>query len=168
MIGNQYKTLVVTGENPERSKSGNRRWDCKCILCEETVTHQAGNLKNGSFRCKCQYLPDGESAFRELYRDYVHGSKKRGYQFELDRDTTFRNLVNGNCHYCGCEPGQVTTRKGDSFKYNGIDRQNNKLGYIRSNVVTCCDTCNKAKHVMSELEFLDWVKSVYSHSCRDL
>jgi hypothetical protein len=163
--GKRFKTLIAIRPDG-KSKFGGTLWLCRCINCALEVTHQLGNLQNGSIRCECQYLPKGEQAFRELFRDYVHGAKKRGLEFKLDRDSIFRILVIDRCVYCGVEPRQVTTRKGDKFTYNGIDRVDNTKGYVPKNVVTCCTTCNKAKHTMSREEFLRWVKRVYNHSVR--
>jgi 5-methylcytosine-specific restriction endonuclease McrA len=49
---------------------------------------------------------------------------------------------NGDCHY------------------SGIDRKDSSKGYILSNVVSCCFTCNKAKGTMSEKEFLEWIDRI--------
>ena len=39
------------------------------------------------------------------------------------------------------------------YLYNGIDRIDNKLGYIKGNMTPCCKICNHAKH---DLTFEGW------------
>ena len=46
------------------------------------------------------------------------------------------------------------------FIYNGIDRLDNNEGYLPSNVVTCCKICNRAKHSLTVVEFLEWVRDI--------
>jgi hypothetical protein len=35
----------------------------------------------------------------------------------------------------------------------GVDRQNNKLGYVHGNVVSCCERCNEKKGRLEGLGF---------------
>ena len=41
--------------------------------------------------------------------------------------------------------------------HSGVDRKNNSLGYLPSNVVACCTVCNHAKRDMTYEEFLSWI-----------
>ena len=50
----------------------------------------------------------------------------------------------------------VLARHGNSFKRNGIDRIDNALGYIESNVVACCPICNLAKRNLPVDTFVSW------------
>lgn len=67
------------------------------------------------------------------------------------------------CHYCGVVGGNTTNQDRRILKYNGIDRVNNDLGYIGTNVVGCCGTCNLAKQSMTIEEFADWIVRVQTH-----
>lgn len=49
-----------------------------------------------------------------------------------------------------------------SFVYNGIDRVDNSVGYVLSNCVPCCSTCNRMKGTMSSEEFKEKIKLIYS------
>jgi len=39
----------------------------------------------------------------------------------------------------------------------GIDRKDNSSGYVESNVVPCCEVCNKAKLCMGYEEFIAYL-----------
>jgi hypothetical protein len=58
------------------------------------------------------------------------------------------------CHYCGGALNETGI---------GLDRVDNDNGYKIDNVVPCCGTCNRAKHIMSRIEFLHWVERVFRH-----
>jgi hypothetical protein len=66
------------------------------------------------------------------------------------------------CSYCGYE-GHVrrfSSRKGGwsfSARLNGIDRVDNTLGYVDSNVVACCKACNMTKGIMDPIQWHDWL-----------
>ena len=53
---------------------------------------------------------------------------------------------------------------GTEYKYNGIDRVDNKIGYELDNCVSCCIKCNKAKSYFGQDEFLNHIKKIYKHS----
>src|SRR3990172_3636584 len=109
-------------------------------------------------------LPFGIAAKNKLFDHYKRAAECRGLGFELSL-MEFEDLTKKNCFYCGIEPRQQTGDKGMNGKYvyNGIDRVDNNLGYTTSNCVPCCETCNRAKRVMSVDEFYSWIDRVYKH-----
>jgi 5-methylcytosine-specific restriction endonuclease McrA len=117
-------------------------------------------------------LSKGISGFNTLYHDYKFRAKKNRRAFKLTKDQT-KFLFQSNCTYCGISPKQIRkvsgkrmTLKGikhSIFKYNGIDRINNKRGYIKENVTSCCRICNVAKSSMNRKEFKAWIRRVYKH-----
>jgi hypothetical protein len=50
--------------------------------------------------------------------------------------------------------------KNSDYRYNGVDRVNNGIGYEPDNSVSCCKICNRAKDVMTQEGFLTWVGRV--------
>lgn len=44
----------------------------------------------------------------------------------------------------------------------GLDRIDSTKGYTMDNLVSCCETCNRAKRHMSLAEFREWKNSLYS------
>ncbi len=53
--------------------------------------------------------------------------------------------------------------KQSEYIYNGIDRTDNDLGYITTNVVPCCATCNYAKKGKTVEEFFTWARRIAAH-----
>jgi hypothetical protein len=99
---------------------------------------------------------DFDSSISELYRKYSHSAKKRKLDFNIDV-SYFSKIIFENCFYCGDKPSNIQKSKNNNkipLKYNGIDRKNNELGYIKDNVVSCCRICNRAK---SNLHYKKWI-----------
>lgn len=80
------------------------------------------------------------------FRQYQSSAKRRGLDFSLNIDELSR-LITLECSYCGAMPSPV----------HGIDRVDNRRGYVHDNVVTACRQCNVAKGTLSVDSFLDWV-----------
>lgn len=100
-----------------------------------------------------------------LFLTYKRNSLDRGRPFELTEDD-FISMSQANCYYCGAKPSNSYNMKGSNgaFKYNGLDRVDNSLGYSVNNCVPCCKMCNVAKSTRSVNDFLTWAHRVYSHS----
>lgn len=100
------------------------------------------------------------------YRNYVTRSLEKGMDIDITVDE-FYVLSQQNCFYCGAEPSnKITHRKSewvDPFYYNGLDRIDNSLGYIKGNVVPCCSYCNWAKKDKTQKDFFDWIERVYEN-----
>ena len=161
----------------------NGRWRCLCD-CGKEISVSAKHLKGEQTRsCKCLQaesnakfgasrtgvpsptrLAHGESAFNSLIKSYKYGARTRSLEWRLSNDEA-RALFAEDCHYCGVEPLQehTTTSGFGSFVYNGIDRKNNSEGYVKTNVVTCCRTCNYRKGATPYSEFLAWVHAIHSN-----
>ncbi len=108
------------------------------------------------------------SGFAKLVAAYKRNAKKRNIDYQLN-DSEFMVLVKQNCFYCNCKPSTIskTASKQSAFKYNGIDRIDNSIGYIKSNVVTCCKLCNQAKSTLTIQEFKNLIENVYNNFIKD-
>lgn len=130
-----------------------RRESCGCIGIEKT------KIFNTTTKTKVSYI-----SFSGLWQAYKASAKKRGYCFELSKDQ-FMELTTKNCHYCDQIPSMVrkprTKGKIPAYYHNGLDRINNDVGYIHSNVVPCCKFCNIAKQSYTEEYFLNKIKMIY-------
>lgn len=82
------------------------------------------------------------------FKMYAFAAKRRNYEFKLSFDE-FKILFNGFCAYCGKENAR------------GIDRIDNKVGYISENSVPCCIICNKMKINYSKDQFLSHINKIY-------
>jgi hypothetical protein len=172
LVGQKFGRLTVI-EFSHKSKHRYFCWKCKCDCDGKEVIVNGTYLRSGdTTSCGClkkekvaflfkgqthSRLPKGESGFNTLFSRYKYNAKVRNIYFDesIEFKEEFRRLTKENCHYCNIEPKQlVISRRKQSteegiehgkYIYNGIDRINNSIGYIISNVVSCCGTCNYAK-----------------------
>ncbi len=170
---NRYGALLVI-DRAGNSKRQDATWRCKCNCGKETFA-LGNNLRRGRTRsCGCGHkkmvhkLPFGVSAFRAVLRQMKRDAKKRKYTWRLSNAET-KYLIDSTCYYCGKPPSNIckTDRGNGYYHYNGIDRKNNMLGYIKSNVVTCCFECNRAKGRRSEKEFMDWIDKIIAFRTKE-
>jgi len=49
------------------------------------------------------------------------------------------------------------------FKYNGVDRVDNTVGYTLDNCVSCCKICNNSKATLTLDEWKDWIERVHKY-----
>jgi len=178
LVGERFGRLTVVDSTD--SKHNRSRWICQCD-CGGRCIATGHSLKSGRKKsCNClrretsqnkakllhlgNTLPNGEASFNLLYATYRWQAEKRMLAFELSKDD-FKKLTKGDCFYCGLEPKQIYF--GSSCKtpyiYNGVDRQNNQIGYVLSNCVSCCKTCNDMKRTRTVEEFLKACESVVIH-----
>lgn len=179
LIGQRFGRLIVIA--PAKSKHNRARWACQCD-CGRTCETAGKTLRQGKKKsCGClrremsqerakllsvsNTLPFGESAFNQLYASYKWHAAKRTFDFPLSKDE-FREFTKGSCFYCGREPYQkiVVPAKTGEYLYNGLDRQNNLLGYTKTNTVSCCGVCNDMKRARSAEEFIAACVAVVNHN----
>lgn len=124
----------------------------KCFRCGEWLSldnfWKSSSQKDGySGECKkCSY-----SSKENRYNIYKKNAKKRNIDFQLTKED-FYKLTSLKCHYCG-----------DINEYNGIDRIDSNLGYIKENCVPCCEYCNKMKLNYSIDFWLNHIKKVLNY-----
>jgi 5-methylcytosine-specific restriction endonuclease McrA len=104
---------------------------------------------------------NGDPRINELYSSYRRTAQQKNLSFSLTRDE-FMRLIGLNCYYCGQEPSNTqrhwrSRSETPIFFYTGIDRIDSNAGYITSNVVSCCFTCNSAKGAKPLTEFRSWI-----------
>jgi hypothetical protein len=80
---------------------------------------------------------------------YKGGAKSRGIIYDLP-DALFYDLITDVCYYCHASVDPL----------NGIDRVDNRLGYVYGNVVSCCARCNRAKDTMTVYQFIGWATNL--------
>jgi hypothetical protein len=148
---------------------------CACDCGSEPKRANVHHLRYGSTKsCGCQVgkhgmhakLPDGVASMRAIMSVYRHHAKRAGREFSLD-ESTFRSMTSSDCHYCGVPPSMLQKEpygRNGSYRYNGIDRVDNALGYAIDNCVPSCRDCNLAKRTMSPEAFLALVTRIYQHS----
>lgn len=168
ITGSKYGMLTAVEFSHREEPLGRAVWKFKCD-CGKTKTIKSCDVVTGKTK-SCGCLSKGrdvrhkleESSFYALYNAYRGGAKHRNLPFELSAEE-FKVLTKGNCKYCGIGPvhlwrSQVKSRT--PYLCNGVDRVDNKQGYTITNSVTCCKTCNHAKHTMSLQEFNEWLDRI--------
>lgn len=88
---------------------------------------------------------------KNILARYKRSASSRKLQFNLDNELFFK-LLHNNCKYC------------DTPESLGVDRINSKLGYIETNVVSCCSMCNKMKFTFTSEEFIQQCKRIVQNS----
>lgn len=174
LIGRRFGRLTVI-DRAGYDKTGKRfMWLCKCD-CGKTKKVETSHLLRGSTRsCGClaidvshttrTCLPPGVANFHKVRDSYRRNAKLRGLEFALTDDEML-SLFAADCFYCGRAPSTTLKVKNTNqgFTYNGIDRLDNAIGYVRGNVVSCCPECNYKKGDQHVDDFLKWVRSVAVH-----
>lgn len=174
LTGKKYSMLLVVKFDHVDENSRAVFWECLCECGNKKIINGSG-LKSGSIKsCGCYgikkrreawALPLGESSKNKLYADYKRSAQKRNIDFDLEFNL-FINITKKDCFYCGRVASQISTSKDliGEYVYNGIDRVDSSIGYIKNNVVPCCQECNYAKNNTPQQDFLDWIKRVYEYS----
>ena len=185
MVGNTYNSWLILEHTQTVNKIPFYRAKClgECGGTEHIVRGQ--NVRNGSSRqcvpCglkagkkKIARKPRGTKTSLNMAEQRLYGikkksAKKRGLNWAISYDF-FLNSIYKICHYCD-RPPQTTTNpllhmgyspereKESTIVVNGFDRINSDLGYTETNVVTCCEQCNRAKLDYTVEEFLEWGKA---------
>lgn len=97
-----------------------------------------------------QYFRDRRKTLEGKYARYKYESKRDGKDFEITFEQ-FKKIFSKPCHYCG-----------DSRRV-GIDRKNNKVGYVKSNCLPCCWPCNRAKSRLGYDFFIERCLKIAQH-----
>lgn len=149
-------------------------WLAQCE-CGNTRLVRSGDFRLGRRKtCGCdkrhskshKIKPNNYALIRKVYRTYKNDAKKRSLLFGLSFEEVSK-LIKQECHYCGTiDSCTVSDKRGLEanhryFKYNGIDRVNNEIGYFIENCVPCCNICNYSKRTLSLDEWSQWIEKVY-------
>jgi len=164
---------VISLQRVRKDGSRGGKWLCQCDCGTERIV-AAKLLKSGaSLSCGCYkrektriacLLPEGEASFRKLITTYKRGATDRALCFELEYDQ-IKVLTKQNCFYCGEPPSSIIKSRCNSgnYVYNGIDRLDNKIGYVIGNVVPCCSRCNLMKMELSVDDFKNKIIKIYNY-----
>jgi hypothetical protein len=163
-------TVIKQEQSLLYGKTKKRMWLCKCSCGNEIIVNTGALTSGNTKSCGCLHneasvensiksrymLANPDSGYKSIMRSYKYNATSRGYCFDLTFEE-FKKLVLSNCYYCGDEPSNIYFRNYYDAPYNGIDRIDNTIGYIPSNVVPCCKTCNIAKNNKTYDEFMQWI-----------
>lgn len=170
-----------------------RLWLCHCdcgksvLLATRSLTRRArptrscGCLRRSSAAERQRLAEPWHVSRNRALQQYRKGAKRKGHSFRLTDDEAFALFAQA-CHYCGAPPhnsinaylnlkGQPRHAKhrgrphlaDAEFLYSGIDRVNNRRGYLPGNCVPCCSTCNTMKRDLPAAIFLSWLDRVVAY-----
>jgi len=101
-----------------------------------------------------------EKSLNEVYHRYKENARYRCLEFNINLEL-FKNLISQNCYYCDSLPSNNAKRKHYyDFKYSGLDRIDNNIGYLESNIIPCCKNCNYFKGKLGKQEFLEHIEKI--------
>lgn len=125
---------------------------CGHIKDEKEFYKRGENKRRAScITCYKQRKRVLESKPELRYKAYRRSAKRRGIDFKITL-AQFKSFAGKPCRYCGADVYPIS-----------LDRIDNDLGYLISNVDSCCYRCNSLKHVFDEKEFLDHVVAIYKY-----
>lgn len=161
-----FEYLGQKSRNPGSSKKS--MYNCLCV-CGKMVEVEAQNLQSGNSKscgCKAYESRSGENSnlwkgvgkWRAEYNRQVRSAQNRELPFQLTFEET-QTIMSSNCFYCDNQP------KDDNrgLVRNGIDRLDSSKGYLISNTVPCCSTCNAMKMGIPYGEFIDKISKIYNN-----
>ena len=175
-IINNWKILEFVGIDTKYKKGTNSIWKCLCLGCNKnTVNLHRAKIKK-TILCKdCNKEVSIKRRFdikkvcvNNIHCAYRSRARRENKEFQL-LVVDVESIIFRKCEYCGSEPASEfkhTYTNGDTtsiFK-NGIDRIDSSIGYLPSNVVTCCWECNNMKSDYSKDFFIEHCKLIVEHN----
>jgi len=179
LTGKRFGRLLVLNQTePKRYKTGNHsRWLCLCD-CGNTPTIFGNSLRRADTKsCGCLKIETnqrnpGQSGLSDVYSNYKKNARIRNLEFSITK-LEFSEISKKNCYYCGGQPSNTNivhydrpkqSQDHEKYIYNGLDRIDNNLGYILSNIVPCCKKCNFMKWNLNSDEFITHIRKISYHN----
>lgn len=125
-----------------------------CLICKKSLQVRRQHIQYSTGKCKKhanQLRP-----FEAVYGAMRRRSKERKLKFNLSYEEYIEFTKINNCYYCNDKINwDPYNEHGKNNPGYYLDRMNNDIGYIKSNCVVCCTTCNMAKRSMHHDNFID-------------
>jgi hypothetical protein len=132
----------------------------KGSLSEQTFLKRITNILSHNNIICGKFYPNSFSNHKKTsYNGYKSRANKKQIDFEIN-ETEFHNIISNPCYLCG--------KKNSETHSNGIDRIDNSIGYIISNLQTCCGECNYMKKDYHIDEFMNKLKMIYDNKKMDI
>jgi hypothetical protein len=151
------------------SLRGHMLFECACG--EQFFLRETNSFK-GWDKVQCRNCQRQSRMLDKVGERYVmkrvkSDATRAGREFNLTLEQV-EWLIHQPCHYCGAKNKNTINVRSKSkgkylirgYKYNGIDRVDNNIGYTPKNVVPCCHVCNRAKNSMPYEDFIDWIDNM--------
>lgn len=127
---------------------------------ENTPVYRGGRKCRVCYKTNYSGIPRPKrTPLQALFREYQKGARERNLSWELT-EKQFETLVFSACYYTGRPASRIRKFSCGEIIYNGIDRLNNKIGYVWENCVPCCSEINMMKKTLSYNQFISLCKEV--------
>lgn len=171
-VGDVINNLEILGLDG-KSNAGVRLYKVRCLLCGSVKQKRLQAIQRAK-SCGCmknfrdakvagsgRRTADGTRLeINTIISIYKSNAKKRDIEFSISY-VDFEEIVDSPCYFCGDKGVNILRKRGYSeYRYTGIDRVDNDLGYIKSNCVPCCAWCNRAKNSGTLYNFIDKCKKI--------
>jgi len=188
IIGKKFNRLTVLEETNKRTKQRTKIFLCRCD-CGNFKEVAKEKLRHGTKSCGClrnEYLKNtrrcGDAhknwngigdVSKSFFSRIKSSAIQRNYIFELTIDDLWELFLNqeGKCALTGTSlelPVNVRKLRDKSDKrLASLDRIDNSVGYIKTNVRWICKRVNYMKHTMNDDEFLSWIKEIYDFKFKE-
>lgn len=110
----------------------------------------ASQVLRSRFKSEWFFWPVDKNTNISRWITYKESAEKRKLIFNLNIEQ-FYSILKNTCTYCGAK------------EKIGIDRVNNKIGYIIENCAPCCGTCNFIKKCMTIEQLKEHITKMYNH-----
>lgn len=178
------RKIQRSAQSHPRKETGTKKCSGKCgkILDVSEFHSDKYNTDGLQSCCKTCHIGRQKSAYskytgciKKLLKDARGRAKKKNKKFDItydDIDELYK-LQNGKCAITQLEMqhDHMTERKeGDHHIINqtnmSIDRIDNSVGYVKSNIQLVCAVVNRIKHDMNLFELMYFVTCVGNHALR--
>jgi hypothetical protein len=174
----KYNNLTLISE-PYSIKQGlttRKAVNCQCncgeilekVILSKLKDNTIKSCKNCSFKNRelnRKQVTQIDQIFKRLI---IERCKKNNIELNITLKD-YVKITKENCYYCG-NPPQKTNRflnrkyvNTEDLYLNGIDRLDVNKGYDLNNCVPCCTSCNYAKHILSEKDFILKIIKIYKN-----
>jgi len=157
-----FDKWMVIGRSTVKIKHGEKvKWLCKCICGVERFVNGCDLLSKRSKSCGCSRKPIEEVGLNKVYSGFVRNALQRKISFKLTKKQV-QDIIKKPCENCGIIGANIAKLRNGKieFKYNGIDRIDNSLGYVENNVRTYCGECNMIRKNIDDQIWQNWIKRV--------
>ena len=158
-IFRQVRTIGVDRVNPGGNYEDDNVVPC-CTICNfMKCDHQLDEWIEHLFKIKMwsdEYADNllyPNNTFSMNWSKFLSSVKERGYHVEISEEEwlSYHSLP---CIYCG-DPS------------TGLERIDNKIGYVAENIEACCKTCNYMRGSWPQDVFLNHVIRILCYYCRE-
>jgi hypothetical protein len=144
-------------DNPEKQSLYQITYKAKSIANNENhwvdKANGAKNWRHNNPEKMKEFNRKRQCSISTTLEYYKNRAKNNSIKWDLT-DEFATKLILSNCYYC---------EELDECGLNGIDKLYNNNGYTEENTVSCCETCNFMKGVVSEEIYLDKIRHILGH-----